>query len=94
MLNDPFETGENYKVMVQAKLEQVLSESSPVLVGKIIRKVLENLILTERVARMKDLEISEMDKRAVIEKEYPDIQEEVDRALGEFIGTILSREGG
>ncbi len=91
---DPFETGDNYGEMVQTKLEHVLSESSPILVGKVIRKVIENLVITERIVQAKGQEITDSDKRAIVEQEYPDIQAEVDRAMGEFIGTILSREGG
>ncbi len=90
---DPFEAGDNYGEMVRTKLEHVLAESSPVLVGKVIRKVIENLVITERIVQAKGLEINDKDKRAIVEQEYPDIQAEVDRALGEFIGTILSREG-
>ncbi len=94
MTLDPFEIGDNYGEMVQQKLIHVLKESSPEVVGKIIRRVLEELVITERIAREKGVDIDDHDRRKIVEKEYPDIQEEVDRAMGGFIGSILSREGG
>jgi len=94
MSQDPFDISGNYGESAQVTLEQVISNAPPRRTGLVIRKVLENLVLTERVAREKGIEISEHDKRRLMQREYPDVQAEVDRAVGEFIGSIVSVEGG
>ena len=91
---DPFEYNGNYSDLAQAKLEDVIKSASPPLIAGVIRKVLENLVITERLAQAKGIEIEEKDKRQLLHKEYPDIQAEVDRAVGEFVASIVSREGG
>ncbi len=91
---DPFDLNANYGAHAQVRLEEVISQASPNRTGLVIRRVLENLVLAERVAREKGFEISEMDKRRIMQKDFPDIQAEVDRAVGEFIGSIVSAEGG
>ena len=91
---DPFQLTDNYGDQVQVKLEEVIQTASPVLTAKVIRKVLENLVIVERVAREKRCEIGDMDRRRLMEREYPDVQAEVDRAVGEFISSIVSCEGG
>lgn len=93
MTIDPFEIGDNYSDQVQVKLTDVIKTASPVLIAKVVRKALESLVLAERVARNKGIEITELDKRALMERDYPDVQAEVDRAVGQFIGSIVSREG-
>ena len=91
---DSFQLTDNYGDQVQVKLEEVIQTASPVLTAKVIRKVLENLVIVERVVREKRCEIGDMDRRRLMEREYPDVQAEVDRAVGEFISSIVSREGG
>lgn len=94
MVSDPFELSGNYGELAQAKLEDLIKTISPAQVASVIRKVLENLVITERVARSKGIDVEDRDKRELMHREYPEIQAEVDRAVGEFIGSILSREGG
>ena len=91
---DPFELSNNYGDHVQVKLEEVIQTASPVLIAGLIRRVLENLVITERLAREQGFDIDDTDKRRLIESEYPDVQAEVDRAVGEFISSVVSREGG
>lgn len=94
MKTDPFELSGNYGDLVQAKLEDLIKTAHPAQIGKVIRKVLENLVITERLARSSGIDIDGKAKRQLMHREYPDIQAETDRAVGEFIGSILSREGG
>ncbi|MFH1863051.1 MAG: hypothetical protein ABH878_09615 [bacterium] len=94
MIDDPFDIGSNYQVLVQTKLEQVLSIAPPQRTALVIRRVVENLILTERIALQQGVEINEAAKKELIQREYNDVQQEVDRALGGFIGSIVSAEGG
>jgi hypothetical protein len=94
MNNDPFEMGDDYGMMVQEKLEHVLENYSPQAVARVIRKVVENLVITERIINRRGIHIEESEIRRLVEKEHPEIQAEVDRALGGLIGSILSREGG
>ncbi len=64
------------------------------LVASVIRKVLENLVLTERLAEAGGTDVGDTAKREFLQKEHDSVQDEVNRAVGEFIGSILSREGG
>ena len=94
---DPFDTYDNnrdYRVLVQEKLEHVLQTGTPSLISSVIRKVLENLILTERLAEAGGTDVGDAAKREYLEREHDSVQDEVNRAMGEFIGSILSREGG
>ena len=94
MINDPFALSDNYGDLVKGKLEEVLMTAPPAIVAKVIRRVLENLVLTERLAMESGVEVGGKEKQILMQKDYPDIQAEVDRAVGEFIGSIVSREGG
>ncbi|MBU0518734.1 hypothetical protein KKA00_08245 [bacterium] len=94
MTLDPFEHSDNYRDMIEVKLEQVLQEYPAAVISKVIRKVIENLVITERVAEAKGFQITDQDKRNLIERDYEDIQAEVDRAMGGMLGSIISREGG
>jgi len=91
---DPFEHSDNYRDMIEAKLEHVLKEYPASAISKVIRKVVENLVLVERVAEAKGIQITDEDKRNLIERDYEEIQDEVDRAIGGMLGSIISREGG
>lgn len=91
---DPFGTADDYGQMVQVKLEQVIEQAPPQIIAKVIRRVVENLVIAERIAAEKGFDISDQDRRKIVERDYPEIQAEVDRALGGVIGSILSREGG
>lgn len=94
---DPFESFEHsgdYGALVHAKLEDVIKNGTPSLTASVIRKVLENLIITELLAESGGVDIGDLAKRSLVQKEHQSIQEELDRAVGEFIGSILSREGG
>jgi hypothetical protein len=91
---DPFETNDNYGQMVQVKLEQVIEQAPPQIIAKIMRRVVENLVIAERIAAKKGFDIVDQDRHKIVERDYPEIQAEVDRALGGVIGSILSREGG
>lgn len=94
---NPFESFDHsgdYGSLVQAKLEDIIENGTPSLIASVIRKVLENMIITERLAEAGDVDIGDNAKRCLMEKEHQSIQEELDRAVGEFIGSILSREGG
>ena len=94
---DPFESFKHsgdYGSLVHAKLEDVITNGTPSLTASVIRKVLENLIITEWLAEAGGVDIGDQAKRTLVQKEYQSIQEELDRAVGEFIGSILSREGG
>ncbi|MCX6639944.1 MAG: hypothetical protein NTW14_05610 [bacterium] len=94
MVKDPFALSDNYGDIVKGKLEEVLSTAPSIVLAKVIRRVLENLVLTERLAAQSGVEIGGREKQQLMQKDYPDIQAEVDRAVGEFIGSIVSREGG
>lgn len=90
---DPFEMHDDYSNSVHAKLEDILQHYQPSVVVSVIRKIVENLVITERLVQKKGIHIEEIEKRRLLEREFPDIQAEVDRALGGVIGSILSREG-
>ncbi len=94
MNTDPFELNDDYGMMVQEKLEHVLENYSPQAVARVIRKVVENLVITERIISQRGIQIEESERKRLVEREHPQIQAEVDRALGGLIGSILSREGG
>jgi hypothetical protein len=94
MTYDPFEIGENYGEQIQAKLKEVIVNAPPERTALVIRKVLENLVLAEQIARENGLDISDREKRVLLERRYPEIQQEVDRGIGIFIGSVLSAEGG
>ena len=94
MSDDPFAMSGDYGDLVQAKLQDVLQNTPSQKIGQVIRKVIENLVLTERIALDKGIDIGALEKREIMQRDYEDIQSEVDRALGEFIGSILSAEGG
>ncbi len=91
---DPFDHSGEYGELVKEKLEDVIKSTSPVLIAKVIRKVLENLVITERLAEAGKIEISDEAKRRIMQKDYREIQAEVDRASAEFVASIVSREGG
>ncbi len=94
MTIDPFALSSNFSESVQVQLEQVIAHAPVKRTSLVIRKVLENLVLAERIALEKGIEIDPRDKRLLLQRDFPEIQAEVDRALGEFIGSILSAEGG
>lgn len=91
---DPFEIGENYGERIQAKLQEVIMHAPPERTALVIRKVLENLVLAEQIALENGLEVTDREKRMLLERRYPEIQQEVDRGIGIFIGSVLSVEGG
>ena len=91
---DPFESVDNYGELVQVKLEHVIEQAPAKVIAKVIRRVVENLVIAERIAAEKGAEILDEDRRRILETEYPEIQKEVDRGIGGMIGSILSREGG
>ena len=93
-MQDPFAFEGSYEKFVQDKMAEVITHTPARRTVLVIRKALENLVLAERLAASKGIEISERDKRQLIQRDYVSIQEEVDRAMGEFIGSILSAEGG
>jgi hypothetical protein len=95
--HDPFESYDykrEYQSLVQEKLEHILETVKPSLIASVIRKVLENLVLTERLAEAGGTDVGDTAKRKFLQKEHDSVQDEVNRAVGEFIGSILSREGG
>lgn len=94
MKEDPFEFEGNYGELLQVKLAEVISHAPARRTVLVIRKVLENLVLAERLAAKRGPEISDVDRRLMLQHDYGDVQAEVDRALAEFIGSILSAEGG
>lgn len=89
----PFDNSGDYSELVKEKLEDVIRTASPILTARVIRKVLENLVITEHLAESCGVEITSEAKRRLIEKDYQEIQAEVDRAAAEFIASIVSREG-
>lgn len=91
---DSFEIPDSLGETIQVKLEQVITNAPPQRTSLVIRKVMENLVLAERVAQQHGIEIEGRAKRAILQKDYTEVQAEVDRALSEFIGSILSAEGG
>ncbi len=91
---DPFVISENYGEQLQAKLKEVIENAPPQRTALVIRKVLENLVLAERIALENGVEVTDREKRALLERRYPEIQQEVDRGIGIFIGSVLSAEGG
>jgi hypothetical protein len=92
--HDPFDISADYGAQAQVRLEEVISQASPRRTGLVIRKVLENLVLAERAAHEKGFEITDSDRRRIMQSQYPEVQAEVDRAVGVFIGSIVSAEGG
>lgn len=94
MHDDPFEISANYGEYAQARLEQVIATAPARRTGLVIRKLLEDLVLAERIARDHGVEINDREKRQIMHREHDDVQAEVDRAVGEFIGSIVSAEGG
>ncbi len=94
MPSDIFEISDNYGEFIQVKLEEVIQHSPPKRTALVVRKVLENLVLTERMAQEQGAEIHETHKQRMIRKDFPEIQAEVDRAIIKFIGAIVSAEGG
>ncbi|TKJ39041.1 hypothetical protein CEE37_11495 [candidate division LCP-89 bacterium B3_LCP] len=96
-IKDPFESfadSGDYGKLVKDKLEHVLMEKTPQQLAPVIRKVIENLVITERLAEAAGLSIEDSAKNEILQKEYADIQSEVDRAVGVFVGSLLSCEGG
>jgi hypothetical protein len=91
---DPFASAEDYESVIQVKLEDIIANTPAHRVGLVIRKVLENLVLAERMALENGLDISDRDRQRLMRRDYPEIQAEVDRAIGVFIGSIVSAEGG
>jgi hypothetical protein len=93
-MRDPFAFEGSYHDLLKIKLTEVLANAPPQRSFLVIRKVLENLILAERIAASRGAEINDRDRYITMQQDYDGIQAEVDRAMGEFIGSILSAEGG
>jgi hypothetical protein len=93
-VDDPFAISDNYGDLIKGKLEQILTSAPPETIARVIRRVMENLVLTEHLAIQHGIEVSGHEKHKLMQQNYPEIQAEVDRAVGEFIGSIVSREGG
>lgn len=93
-IDDPFAMNGHYGDLVQSKLEEVISGAPPRRIALVIKSILENLVLTERIAEQRGVHVSDADKGQLLEKELPEIQAEVDRAVGIFIGSVVSAEGG
>ncbi|RJP79933.1 MAG: hypothetical protein C4524_04420 [Candidatus Zixiibacteriota bacterium] len=91
---DPFDFSGNQSDMIQAKLEQVLTHAPARRAGLVVRRVLENLVLAERLAMEQGAEIDDDGRRRLMQQHYPEVQAEVDRAVVKFIGAIVSAEGG
>jgi hypothetical protein len=91
---DPFAAPENYGEYNQVKLAEVIVHAPTQRTVQVIRKILEHLVLAERLAAARGPEITDADRRAMMQQDHDAINDEVDRALGVFIGSILSAEGG
>ena len=93
-MRDPFAFEGNYSDILQVKLAEVIAQAPSQRTVLVIRKVLENLVLAERLAVSRGFEITGHDRHEIMQQDHDGIQAEVDRALGIFIGSILSAEGG
>jgi hypothetical protein len=93
-MRDPFTFEGNYGDLLQVKLAEVIAMVPSRSIVLVIRKTLENLVLAERLSAARGVEITDLDRYYMLQHDYAGVQAEVDRALGEFIGSILSAEGG
>jgi hypothetical protein len=91
---DPFASPDHYGEYNQVKLAEVIVHSPTQRTVQVIRKMLEHLVLAERLVASRGPEITDADRRALMQQDHDSIRDEVDRAMGEFIGSILSAEGG
>jgi hypothetical protein len=91
---DPFAAPDHYGEYNLIKLAEVIVHAPPQRTVQVIRKMLEHLVLAERLVAARGPDISDSDRRAMMQSDHAAINDEVDRAMGEFIGSILSAEGG
>lgn len=75
------------------KLVETISNANPETVARVIVKALEIQIVTEDYCRSQGIDFSAEDLSRFQKENFLEIEDQLERAIGGFVGGIVSQEG-